>query len=209
MRIHNTVIDLRWSALENWKLYFLTTFGKNSILNVWEDSDYVSGFKYVRVINIRKFLLICQGSEYVLGCNYGRVLSFPGFQICQVFAYASVAHGSEFTWIWLNKALWQCSEYAWSTFYRVLNKPPVLNVPDSEYSKFVRVSQGGEYVWISMNRYDCQYANTLSMIEYAGIYLKKQCWICQNSECNTVHSIRSLYWTVIEIEAFSEHYQTF
>ena len=30
-------------------------FHKNSILNLWENSEYVSGFKYVRVLNIRKF----------------------------------------------------------------------------------------------------------------------------------------------------------
>ena len=27
---------------------------KNSILNLWEGSEYVSGFKYVTVLNIRK-----------------------------------------------------------------------------------------------------------------------------------------------------------
>ena len=32
-----------------------TIFARNSILNLWESSKYVSGFKYVRVLNIRKF----------------------------------------------------------------------------------------------------------------------------------------------------------
>ena len=34
------------------------------ILNLWESSEYVSGFKYVRVLNINKFLQTWQSSEY-------------------------------------------------------------------------------------------------------------------------------------------------
>ena len=37
-----------------------------------------------------------QGSENTLGCNYGRVLNIPGFQICQLSAYANVAQRSEY-----------------------------------------------------------------------------------------------------------------
>ena len=37
-----------------------------------------------------------QGAEYASGCNYGRVLNIPGFRVCQVSAYASVAQGSEY-----------------------------------------------------------------------------------------------------------------
>ena len=33
------------------------------------------------------------------GYNYGRVLNIPGFPVCQVSAYASVAEGSEYAWI--------------------------------------------------------------------------------------------------------------
>ena len=89
-----------------------------------EGSEYVPGFKYVRVLNIRKFAHTWQGSEYALGCNYRRVLNIPGFRLSQIFAYASVAEGSECAWIWLNNVLWQGLEYAWSTFLRVLNKLP-------------------------------------------------------------------------------------
>ena len=69
------------------------------------------------------------GSEYMLGYNYGRVLNILGFPVCQVSAYARVAQGSEYAWIWLNNALWQSSGYVWSTSHRALNKPPVLNMP--------------------------------------------------------------------------------
>ena len=89
-RIHNPVKDLKK------QLYFLTTFTKNSILNLWEGSEYVSHFKYAWVLNIHKISLISQGPEYASSCNNGSVLNIPGFQICQVSAYTSVAQGSEY-----------------------------------------------------------------------------------------------------------------
>ena len=55
-------------------------------------------------------------------------MNIPGFQVCQVSAYASVVQGSENARIWLNNALWQSSEYARSPFHRVLNKPARLNM---------------------------------------------------------------------------------
>ena len=106
----------------------LTSLVKNSILNLWVGYEHVTGFKYVRVLNIRKFSLIWQGSEYGFECNYGMVLNIPWLRVCQVCAYASVAQGSEYAWIWLNNALKQGSEYAWSTFHRFLNKPPAQNM---------------------------------------------------------------------------------
>ena len=33
----------------------LTNFAKTSVLNLEESSEYVPGFKYIRVLNIRKF----------------------------------------------------------------------------------------------------------------------------------------------------------
>ena len=53
-------------------------------------------------------LLNMYGSEYESDCNYVKVLDIPGFKVCQVSAYESIVQGSE---------------YAWSTFHRVLNKP--------------------------------------------------------------------------------------
>ena len=41
-------------ALKKW-LQLLTIFAKNSILNLWEGSECVSGFKYVRVAKILSF----------------------------------------------------------------------------------------------------------------------------------------------------------
>ena len=55
----------------------------------------MSGFKYVRVLNVHNFFLKKQGSEYTVGCNYGRVLNIPGFRVCQVSAYEIVVQDSE------------------------------------------------------------------------------------------------------------------
>ena len=114
--------------------------------------------------------------EYVLECNYGSVLNITELRVCQVSAYASVAQGSERAWIWLNNAIWQGSEYVWSTFNRVLNKLPVLNKPG------LRTWQGCEYAWLHralnmpVKAWKCP--NNLSicvnMIEYVDIYLEIQ-----------------------------------
>ena len=79
------------------QLWFLTIFGKNSVLNLSESSEDVSGFKHVKVLRIRKFLLKRQGSGYSPVCSYGRVLNIPGFRVYQVFAYASIAQSSEYS----------------------------------------------------------------------------------------------------------------
>ena len=54
-RIQNPVKDLRLNTLEK-QLKFLTIFAKDFIVNIWEIAEYVLGFKYVRVLDIRKFL---------------------------------------------------------------------------------------------------------------------------------------------------------
>ena len=116
-------------------------FAKNSVLNLWEGSEYVSCFKYVRVLNIFKFSLVWQGCEYVSEWNYGRVLNIPGFRVCQVSAYAaSVTQASEYVWIWLDNVLRQNSDHSWWMFHRVLNKPAVLNMAqNSEHGKVVNI----------------------------------------------------------------------
>ena len=50
----------------------VTIFAKDSVLNFWEGSKNVSGFKHDRDMNILKFLKIWQGSEYASGCHYGQ-----------------------------------------------------------------------------------------------------------------------------------------
>ena len=96
----NLIEDIKWSTLEK-ELYLLTIFAKSSVLNLWEDSEYVSGFKCVRVLNIHKFLLIWEGSDCPSGCNYGRILNIPGFWVChwQILVYASIEQSSEYVWI--------------------------------------------------------------------------------------------------------------
>ena len=71
-------------------------FSENCILNLWEDSEYVSGFK---CLNIRKFSQIWQGSESESGFNYGGVVNIPWFGVCQISAYANIVQDSEYAWI--------------------------------------------------------------------------------------------------------------
>ena len=73
-----------------------------------EFSIFVNFCKYGWVLNMRRD-------------TNGKVLNIPGFRVCQVSAYASIAQGYEYARIRLNNALWQGFEYAWSTFHRVLN----------------------------------------------------------------------------------------
>ena len=56
----------------------------------------------------------------------------PGFRVCQVSAYVSVAQGSE---------------YAWSLFHRVLSNSSVLNMLGLriwQSCEYARVTQGAE-----------------------------------------------------------------
>ena len=73
------------------------------------------------------------------GSEYSRI------RVYKLFAYTSVEEGSEYV---LNNALWQGSEYVWSTFHRVLNESLVLNMPGlriSQGCEHARVIQGPEY----------------------------------------------------------------
>ena len=52
--------------------------------------------------------------------------------------------------------LWLCqgSECAWSKFHRVLNMPPVLDIPGHgicQLCEYASVTQGAEYAWVSLN----------------------------------------------------------
>ena len=142
----NPVKDLRWSTF---KAYFLTTF---LILNLCKGSKYMSDFRYVRILNNRKFSWIWQGSEYASGLQLWKGAEYSRIpQVYQVSAYASIAQGSEYAWIWLNDALWQGSEYALPSFYRALIKPLVLNKNTPGFRirqgcEYARVTQGAEYV---------------------------------------------------------------
>ena len=72
-------------------------------------------------------------------------------------------------WIWMNDALWQGSEYAWSMFHKVLNEPPLLNMSglriwqSCEYVNVTQIMGYTDYAWINLN-------NALIMSQYD--------WIC-------------------------------
>ena len=128
-------------------------------------------------------------------------LNIPGFRVCQVSAYARVAQGSEYNWIWLNNHLWQDS---------VLNMPGQRFTGTSgfKYSRAQNVARlwickgytgcwiclnkpeyaliMPQYLWICFNNteYDWTYRPTPEKIYW---------WICQNSEC-----VCTNYWAIIE-----------
>ena len=118
-----------------WKLLFLTIFAKHFILNYWEVSACV-GFKYVRIVDMPRFWIsrvkqglqifvnktgfcICAGMQLWKGSEYFRIPNMPGFSIYKRYATLSMPNN-----VWIN-----CSEYVWSKFQRVLNVPPVVNMP--------------------------------------------------------------------------------
>ena len=84
-----------------------------------------------------------------------------GSWILQDFKYA------EFLWMqtmhdvlnmseygWMMPYVWQGSEYGWSTFRRVLNKPLVLNMLGLKIwlgYECARVKKCAEYAWINLN----------------------------------------------------------
>ena len=66
--------------------------------------------------------------QLLKGSRYTRISSISDFCICKHYT--------------------QGSEYAWSMFHRVLNKPLVLNMPGLRIwhnCEYVRVTQGTEY----------------------------------------------------------------
>ena len=127
-----------------------------------------------------------EGSEYALGSNYARVLNISTFRVCQVSAYARIAEGSE---------------YAWSRFHRVLNKPMVLNIQWPQNMASLWICTCYTEWWICLNKLD--YA--LIVPQHVSVCLSnaEYDWICRhitekNKELNInvsdgVHSIRSLY----------------
>ena len=115
---------------------------------------WISGFIYVRVLNI-------------LGLPIGRVLNFQGYTEFTYFRKCdrvSIIPWDVNKGFWIfqdSKCAWiNCSGYgslfecSWSKFHRVLNMPPVLNMPRLEICQsceHARIMQGAEYAWISLN----------------------------------------------------------
>ena len=91
IRVFRTQSKIKNGAFWKNNYSFLLFFWKKSISNLWEVSEYMLDFKYIRVLNIRKLSQVWQGSEYATGCSYGRVLNIPGFQVCHVSTSPSVA----------------------------------------------------------------------------------------------------------------------
>ena len=120
-------------------------FGK--FLTMFSRLKYLRWFWICQVLNVLEFWILPKFSYRKMTGFWiviMEVLNIPGFWIYEVSAYASFAWGSEYAWIWLSNALWKGCKYIWSTFHRVLNKLPVLNILVLrlwEGCKYVRVTQ--------------------------------------------------------------------
>ena len=148
-------------------------------------------------------LWICVGMQLL------KVLEISRFPACMVSAYANVAQGSEYAWIWLNNALWQGSENTWSKFHRVLNNPRFKIFQGSESGKvanirgFHRVLDMPEHT-LTMSEYGWIYLNNLE--SNCVIYLKKQnseCVWCSTKNQWSLNKLLSSY----QEEVYSEHFQ--
>ena len=111
----------------------------------------VSGLKYVRVLDIRKY-------DKLPNMRRNEAIK-EEFWIFQTSKYAGFLHIEALHKVLnmpdygVNNAIWQGSEYVWSAFRMVSDKPPVLNMPwlriwhGCVYARL----QGAEYAWISLN----------------------------------------------------------
>ena len=82
-------------------------------------------------------LIILEFWVFISFCKYGRVLNMclntimKGFQIFQDSEYIRFLHMQAFHKV-LNMpeyALWQGSAFSWAMFHRILNRPPVVDIP--------------------------------------------------------------------------------
>ena len=72
--------------------------------------------------------------------------------ICQVFAYESIAQGSQYAWMWLDMPNGRVLNMPGQRFW--LNKPPVLNTLQPriwQCCEYTRVTNSAEYAWISLS----------------------------------------------------------
>ena len=134
---------------------------------------------------------ICTRMQLWKGSEYSRIPNLSGFWICK----------------WLINALWQGSEYAWSAFHRVLDKPLGLICQGSEYGKVVnmwglhRVPNMHGWAWTSLNNAEYEWI-------CQNIPEKTESWICQNySECAWCSTSGTEQFT--ETLTYLEHCQTF
>ena len=119
---------------------------------------------------------ICAEMQFWKGSEYCRIPNIPGLQ-----AYASVAQGFEYAWMWLNNAWINCSDYG-----KVLNMPgeSFIGIQYASSSKYAGVRnmtrlwicQCYTGWWICMNK--PEFIST--MPQYAWIYLNnaEYAWIC-------------------------------
>ena len=116
-----------------------------------------------------------QDSEYVSGCNYRRVLNIPELPICQVNVNARITQSREYAWIWLNNNTIMTMEEFWICLGEVpqgFNMPPILHLAGlgiRQGCEYERLSRGAEYI-----SFMTEHALiVLNMLENASVFLNK------------------------------------
>ena len=74
-------------------------FSKQSIVDVWQDSEYVSGSEYHTILDMSLVLNVPQFWIYPRVLNMPLDLNMPGFSIYQSSEYSKVMQGSEYAWL--------------------------------------------------------------------------------------------------------------
>ena len=97
---------------------------------------------------------VYMGMQLLKGSEYSRIPNKPGFCLCKRYTRLWISLNMDEQC--LNKLfwLWQGFEYARLKFHWDLNKPPILNMPVLRIwqgCEYKSVTQGAEYVWISLN----------------------------------------------------------
>ena len=123
-------------------------------------TDLIFLFSFLFLFNIflnsfvvlKNNLLAASSGKKISPGHSDRNKQFFFLAICQVFAYESIAQGSQYAWMWLDMPNGRVLNMPGQRFW--LNKPPVLNTLQPriwQCCEYTRVTNSAEYAWISLS----------------------------------------------------------
>ena len=123
-------------------------------------TDLIFLFSFLFLFNIflnsfvvlKNNLLAASSEKKISPGHSDRNKQFFFLAICQVFAYGSIAQGSQYAWMWLDMPNGRVLNMPGQRFW--LNKPPVLNTLQPriwQCCEYTRVTNSAEYAWISLS----------------------------------------------------------
>ena len=125
----------------------------------------ISEYRALLCLNMSEFTIIDKVLNMSHTAHSARMQLWKGFEYSRIpnILYFCIYKGYRRFKICLNMAekclnnlfwLWQDFECVWSKFHRVLNMPPVLNMPGLgiwQGCEYARVTQGSGYARINLN----------------------------------------------------------